>query len=108
MSDGRAIMTPQKATLDSMHTLSWFVSYRRLSAQFQFPLSPVTLVYLSQWVQQREHLPVRVVEEWEPVKRRAQQRVKVDRYLKRLNKWCGTLKIGEKDTIEQISTEERQ
>jgi hypothetical protein len=29
-------MTPQKATLDSMHTLSLFVSYRRLSSQFQF------------------------------------------------------------------------
>jgi hypothetical protein len=41
-------MTPQKATLDSMRTLSYFVSYRRLSAQFQFSLSAVTLVYLSQ------------------------------------------------------------
>ncbi len=49
MSDWRVIMTPQKATLDSMRTLSWFVSYRRLSAQFQFSLSADTLVYLSQW-----------------------------------------------------------
>ncbi len=49
MSDWRAIMTPQKATLDSMRTRSCFVSYRRLSAQFQFPLSAYTLVYLSQW-----------------------------------------------------------
>ncbi len=29
-------MTPQKATLDSKRTLSWFLSYRRLSPQFQF------------------------------------------------------------------------
>ncbi len=37
--------------LDSLRTLSWFVSYRRLSAQFQFSLSVVTLVYLvSQWL----------------------------------------------------------
>jgi hypothetical protein len=32
-----------------LRTLSWFVSYRRLSSQFQFSLSPVTLEYLSQW-----------------------------------------------------------
>ncbi len=46
MSDWSAlmIMTPQKATLDSMRTLSRFVSYRRLSSQFQFSLSAVTLV----------------------------------------------------------------
>ncbi len=43
-------MTPQKATLDSLRTLSWFVSYRRLSSQFQFSLSAVTLEYLSQWL----------------------------------------------------------
>jgi hypothetical protein len=51
-------MTPQKATLDSMRTLSLFVSYRRLSAQFQFPLSAVTLEYLSQWrkLSQQENL----------------------------------------------------
>jgi hypothetical protein len=42
-------MTPQKATLDSLRTLSRFVSYRRLSSQFQFSLSLVTLEYLSQW-----------------------------------------------------------
>ncbi len=35
MFDWSAIMTPQKATLDSMRTLSWFVSYRRLLPQFQ-------------------------------------------------------------------------
>jgi hypothetical protein len=51
MSDWRALITPQKATLDSLRTLSWFVSYRRLSSQFQFSLSAVTLEYLSQWVQ---------------------------------------------------------
>jgi hypothetical protein len=49
MSDWRALMTPQKATLDRLRTLSWFVSYRRLSSQFQFSLSLVTLEYLSQW-----------------------------------------------------------
>jgi hypothetical protein len=38
-------MTPWKATLDSLRTLS----YRRLSSQFQFSLSAVTLEYLSQW-----------------------------------------------------------
>ncbi len=42
-------MTPQNATLDSKRTLSRFVSYRRLSSQFQFSLSAVTLEYLSQW-----------------------------------------------------------
>ncbi len=40
---------PQNATLDSKRTFSWFVSYRRLSAQFQFSLSADTLGYLSQW-----------------------------------------------------------
>ncbi len=39
----------QNAALDSLRTLSWFVSYRRLLPQFQFSLSAVTLVYLSQW-----------------------------------------------------------
>ncbi len=29
--------------LDSKRTLSWFVSYRRLSPQFQFSLSPAAL-----------------------------------------------------------------
>jgi len=43
MSDWSALMTPQKATLDSMHTLSWFISYRRLSPQFQFSLSAAAL-----------------------------------------------------------------
>ncbi len=43
-------MTPQKAILDSLCTLSWFVSYRRLSSQFQFSLSAGTLEYLSHWL----------------------------------------------------------
>ncbi len=43
-------MTPQKAILDSLRTLSWFVSCRRLSSQFQFSLSAGTLEYLSQWL----------------------------------------------------------
>ncbi len=39
-------------------------------------------------VQQGQHLPGRVVEELEPVKRRVQQRVKVEQILKkRLHKW---------------------
>jgi hypothetical protein len=47
MFDLSALMTPQKATLDSMQPLSWFVSYRRLSPQFQFSLTAVTLgIYL--------------------------------------------------------------
>jgi hypothetical protein len=42
-----ALLTPHKATLDSMHTLSWSVSYRRLSPQFQFSLSVAALgIYL--------------------------------------------------------------
>ncbi len=49
MTDRSALMTPQNATLDSNRTLSWFVSYRHLSSQFQFSLSAVTLGYLSQW-----------------------------------------------------------
>ncbi len=49
MTNRSALMTPQNATLDSKCTLSWFVSYRRLSAQFQFSLSADTLGYLSQW-----------------------------------------------------------
>jgi|LakMenE01Jun11ns_1017448.scaffolds.fasta_scaffold6954232_2 hypothetical protein len=43
MSDWSAFVTPQKATLDSKRTLSCFVSYRRLSPQFQFSLSPAAL-----------------------------------------------------------------
>jgi hypothetical protein len=50
-------MTPQNATLDSKRTLSWFVSYRRLSSQFQFSLSAITLGYLSQWFQSTPFLP---------------------------------------------------
>jgi hypothetical protein len=42
-------MTTQNATLDSKRTLSRFISYRRLSSQFQFSLSAVTLGYPSQW-----------------------------------------------------------
>ncbi len=36
-------MTPQKATLDRLRTLPWFVSHRSLSPKFQFSLSAVTL-----------------------------------------------------------------
>jgi hypothetical protein len=36
-------MTPQKAALDSMRTLSGFVFYQRLSPQFQFSLSATDL-----------------------------------------------------------------
>jgi len=43
MFDWNDLMTPQKAILDSMRTLSWFVSYRRLSRQFQFSLSAAAL-----------------------------------------------------------------
>jgi hypothetical protein len=50
-------MTPQNATLDSKRTLSRFVSYRRLSSQFQFSLSAVTLGYLSQWEGPPSFLP---------------------------------------------------
>ncbi len=47
MFDWSAIMTPQKASLDSMRTLSWFISYRHLSPQFQFSLSAAALgIYL--------------------------------------------------------------
>ncbi len=46
---GALLWPPQNATLDSKRTLSWFVSYRRLSSQFQFSLSAVILGYLSQW-----------------------------------------------------------
>ncbi len=49
MTDRSAFIAPQNATLDSKRTLSWFVSYRRLSSQFKFSLSAVTLGYLSQW-----------------------------------------------------------
>jgi hypothetical protein len=40
---------PQKDTLDRAAYTCMLVSYRRLSPQFQFSLSGVTLVYLSQW-----------------------------------------------------------
>ncbi len=40
---------PQKDTLDRAAYTCMLVSYRRLSSQFQFSLSSVTLVYLSQW-----------------------------------------------------------
>jgi hypothetical protein len=55
LSAWSALMTPQKATLDSMRTLSLFVSYRRLSPQFQFSQSAVTLViYLGGFVDCQE------------------------------------------------------
>jgi hypothetical protein len=44
---------PQKETLDKAAYTCLLVSYRRLSAQFQFSLSADTLGYLSQW----SHLP---------------------------------------------------
>ncbi len=40
---------PQKDTLDRAAYTCMLVSYRRLSPQFQFSLSGVTLVYLYQW-----------------------------------------------------------
>jgi hypothetical protein len=40
---------PQKETLDKAAYTCLLVSFRRLSAQFQFSLSAVTLGYLSQW-----------------------------------------------------------
>ncbi len=40
---------PQKDTLDRSAYTCMLVSYRRFSPQFQFSLSGVTLVYLSQW-----------------------------------------------------------
>jgi hypothetical protein len=47
---------PQKDTLENVRTvhLYAFVFYRRLSPQFQFSLSGVTPVYLSQWSQLSE------------------------------------------------------
>ncbi len=40
-------MTPQKATLDSLLTLSWFISYWRLAPKFHHSLSAFTLgIYL--------------------------------------------------------------
>ena len=41
---------PQKETLDKAAYTCLLVSYRRLSAQFKFSLSAVTLGYLSQWL----------------------------------------------------------
>jgi hypothetical protein len=49
MTERSALMTPQNAPWTRKRTLSRFVSYRRLSSQFQFSLSAVTLGYLSQW-----------------------------------------------------------
>jgi hypothetical protein len=40
---------PQKDTVDRAAYNCMLISYRRLSPQFQFSLSGVTLVYLSQW-----------------------------------------------------------
>jgi hypothetical protein len=42
-------LSVQKETLECCVHLYAFVSYRRLSPQFQFSLSGVILVYLSQW-----------------------------------------------------------
>ncbi len=60
MSDWSALMTPKKATLDSKHTLWWSVSYRRLSPQFQFSLSPAALdmyLYVNDNVFSRPAIP---------------------------------------------------
>ncbi len=47
MFDWSALMIPQKATLVCLLTLSWFVSYQRLTPKFQHSLSDVTLgIYL--------------------------------------------------------------
>jgi hypothetical protein len=43
MSDRSALMTPQKATLESKRTLLGFIFYRRLSSQFQFSMSAAAL-----------------------------------------------------------------
>jgi hypothetical protein len=45
---------PQKDTLDRVVYTCMLVSYRRLSPQFQFSLSGVTQVYLSQWLKLRQ------------------------------------------------------
>jgi hypothetical protein len=48
MFDWSALMTPQKANLDSLRTLSWIISYWRLALIFQHSLSDVTRgIYLS-------------------------------------------------------------
>jgi hypothetical protein len=48
MSDWSALTTPQKATLNSKHTLWGYVSYQRLSPQFKFSLPAAALgTYLS-------------------------------------------------------------
>jgi hypothetical protein len=48
MFDWIALITPKKATLDTMRTLSCFVSNRRLAPKFQHSLSAVTLgIYVS-------------------------------------------------------------
>ncbi len=47
MFEWSALMTPHKATLVSLLTLSWFVSYQRLTPKFQYSLSDDTLgIYL--------------------------------------------------------------
>jgi hypothetical protein len=46
--EGNVYGMPQKETLDKAAYTCLLVSYQRLSAQFQFSLSAVTLVYLSQ------------------------------------------------------------
>ncbi len=54
MSDWRAIMTPPEGH-PGQHAYT-FLIHRRLPSQFQFSLSAVTLVYLSQWMPQKETL----------------------------------------------------
>jgi hypothetical protein len=43
MIDWSALMTPQKATQDSLRTLSFLASYRRLEPKFLNSLSAVSL-----------------------------------------------------------------
>ncbi len=47
---------PQKETLDKAAYTCLLVFYRRLSPLFQFSLSAVTLVYLSQWFHQSAYV----------------------------------------------------
>jgi hypothetical protein len=54
---------PQKETLDKAAYTCLLVSYRRISAQFQFSLSAVTLGYLSQWCTPSPYITVYLTRE---------------------------------------------
>ncbi len=45
--DWSVLMIPQKATMDSMRTLTLFVSYRLLSPQFSFNFLCLLLLFVS-------------------------------------------------------------